>query len=151
MKTSSVQGETSENVTLVNAQLLSSDIYPPTYSATETDTASFKLPNFNILSAVESHSLRMAARLNAASATEEERHNLLRQRKGLLDKKLDGRITPSELNKLEYVRWSLDRIEDARYGSALDALEDSVSKYENFISEIHSLSSQLLSHAGKKK
>ena len=151
MKISSVQSETSENVTLVNAQLLSSDIYSPTYSASETDTASLKLPNFNALSAVGAHSLRMAARLNAASATEEERQNLLRQRKELLDKKFEGQITPSEINTLKYVRWSLDRIEDARYGSAVDVLEDSVSRYENFISEIQSLSSQLLSHAGKKK
>ena len=151
MKTSSVQSETSENVTLVNAYLLGSDTYSPTYSASESDTASIKLPTFNALSAVQSHSLRMAARLNAASVTEEEHKDLLKQRKNLLDKKLERQISQSELNKLEYIRWSLDRIEDARYGSALDALEDSVSKYENFISEIHSLSSQLLNLSRKKK
>lgn len=151
MKTSSVQSETSDNEKLINAQLLSSDTYSPTFRASQSDTASLELPNFNALSSVQSHSLRLAARLNAASVTEEERQDLLKQRQGLLDKKLEGKITQSESNKLEYVRWSLDRIEDARYGSALDALEDSVSKYENFLFEIQSLNSQLQNLSRKKK
>lgn len=51
---------------------------------------------------------------------------LLDERQALLDKKFDGTITKSELNRLEYVRWSLDRIEDARYGENLDALAKKV-------------------------
>ena len=50
----------------------------------------------------------------------------------LLDKKFDGHITRKELNRLEYVRWSLDRIEDAKHGETLDILEMAISRYEQF-------------------
>ena len=151
MKTLSTQSETSDSTAPVLSQLLNSEAHSSASRAAKSETASLELPNFNALAAVQSHSLRLAARLNAASISEEEHKGLLKQRQVLLDKKFEGQITPSELNKLEYIRWSLDRIEDAKYGSALDALENSVSRYENFISEIKSLSSQLLHHSKKKK
>ena len=65
------------------------------------------------------------------------------ERQELLDKKFLGSITRRELNRLEYVRWSLDRIEDAIHGPALDVLEDSVSMYEQFLSEVRGLEVQL--------
>jgi hypothetical protein len=74
----------------------------------------------------------MAGRLNAASISEDEHADLLRQRQALLDKELAGTIDRSEKNKLEYVRWSLDRIEDARYGQEMDALEEAIKRYERF-------------------
>lgn len=149
MKTSSVQIESADNASLINPQFLSSGGYIP--QASQLETATLELPNFNSLSSVQSHSLKLAGRLNAANVTEEERQRLLKERELLLDKKFAGQISRSELNKLEYVRWSLDRIEDARYGSAMDALDESVSKYENFLSEIQSLNSQLRSLSRSKK
>src|SRR4030066_1410556 len=112
MKTSSVQIESSDNASLINSQLLSSGGYLP--QASKSETASLELPNFNSLSSVQSHSLKLAGRLNAANVTEEERQQLLKEGKLLLDKKFAGQITQSESNKFEYVRGSLDRIEDAR-------------------------------------
>jgi len=47
--------------------------------------------------------------------TESEQQQLLDERQTLLDKKFDGSITRQEANRLEYVRWTLDRIELARY------------------------------------
>jgi len=41
----------------------------------------------------------------------------------VLDKKFAEIITRKEENRLEYVRWSLDRIEDAKYGQSLELLE----------------------------
>lgn len=151
MKTLSAQSESSDSTALGHSQLLNSVDHSSATRAAKSETASLEVPDFSALTAVQSHSLRLAARLNAASVSEEEHQTLLKKRKALLDKKFEGQISPSELNELKYVRWSLDRIEDAKYGSALDALEDSVSRYENFISEIRSLSSQLLHHSKKKK
>lgn len=86
---------------------------------------------------------RMAGRINAANISDEEHNLLLRERQVLLDKKFDGEITPREINRLEYVRWSLDRVEDARYGHDLDVIEGYVEKYERFLSEINNLEKQL--------
>jgi hypothetical protein len=86
---------------------------------------------------------RIAGRLNAASATEEELKALLAERRKLLDKKLSGDITRKESNRLEYVRWSLDRIEDARHGPTLDLLESAVFRYESIAEEIRSLRAAL--------
>ena len=86
---------------------------------------------------------KIAGRINAASATPDEVDALLRERKALLDKKLDGAITRSEANRLQYVRWSLDRIEDARYGAGLDTLEDLVSRYERVLVDMDALKGRL--------
>jgi hypothetical protein len=88
----------------------------------------------------------MAARMNAAAVKEEERQKLLDERQHLLDLKFSGKATKPMLNRLEYVRWSLDRIEDARHGPALDVLEAQVERFEEFRKEIASLGDILKSH-----
>lgn len=86
---------------------------------------------------------RKAGRMNASAATDAELKALLRERAELLDKLLDKSITRREENRLAYVRWSLDRIEDARHGDALDELESAISRYEQFAADIHNLRQQL--------
>jgi len=86
---------------------------------------------------------RIAGRLNASSVSEEEHKNLLDERQQILKKKLLNGITKKENNRLEYIRWTLDRIEDAKYGGALDALEGAVERYENLLRELHDLESKL--------
>jgi hypothetical protein len=86
---------------------------------------------------------RIAGRLNAANVSETEHNSLLRERQALLDKKLGGTIARKEENRLEYIRWSLDRIEDAKHGHTLDMLEDRVRAYEQLLSDMQSLRAQL--------
>jgi hypothetical protein len=74
---------------------------------------------------------------------DEEWRALLAERQQLLDKKFAQTITKSELNRLDYVRWSLDQIEDAKYGVALDVLESSISHYESFLNEVQQLNRDL--------
>lgn len=93
---------------------------------------------------------RIAGRLNAANVSDEEQKSLLVERQSLLDKKFSGTITKKEANRLEYVRWSLDRIEDAKHGQTLDVIEGAVSRYEHFFDELKALQIQL-SNASKKK
>ena len=86
---------------------------------------------------------RMAGRLNAASISNDEIDALHHERAALLDKKLNGTISTREANRLEYVRWSLDRIEDARYGFCLDRLHEAVLMQEEIAAKIESLTTQL--------
>jgi hypothetical protein len=110
---------------------------PPVSSATS------RLPDFGDNAEVYAVTSRIAGRINATAISEQERNSLLRERQTLLDKKLSGTITSKEANRLEYVRWSLDRIEDAQHGQTLDALESSVVRYEQFLAEMQELQEQL--------
>lgn len=96
-------------------------------------------PRFDSLAVIRPQAVRMAGRINAASISEAEHNALLRERQRLLDRKFAGELTRQESNRLEYVRWSLDRIEDARHGDALDSLEASVANYERFLSDLQAL------------
>jgi hypothetical protein len=100
-------------------------------------------PTFETQSGIYAAAARQAGRLNAATATEEELQALLSERQRLLDKQFDGTITRTERNRLTYVGWSLDRIEDARYGGALDILESAVGKYERFAEDLELLQTQI--------
>jgi hypothetical protein len=109
-------------------------------------SSSFSIPTFAGYGDVYAIESRRAGRLNAATASEQEYQSLLRERQRLLDKKLNETISPRESNRLEYVRWSLDRIEDARSGEALDLLENLVSQYEQFRRDVGDLTVELSKH-----
>lgn len=66
---------------------------------------------------------KLAGRRNASVTSVAEQEALLAERQGLLEKELAGEITKKEAIRLEYVRWSLDKIDDAKYGASLDKLE----------------------------
>jgi len=108
-----------------------------------TSSATSRLPDFGDYAEVYAVTARIAGRINATNVSEQERNSLLRERQVLLDKKLGGTITGKEANRLEYVRWSLDRIEDAQHGLTLDALESSVVRYEKFLAEVQALQEEL--------
>ncbi len=110
-------------------------------------SAPLKITTLGLPNELFADAARRAGRLNAASVSEEEYQALLRERQRLLDKKFDGTMSKSESNRLEYVRRSLDRIEDARHGAALDALEGSVGKFEQFLLQVEDLKSQLSQRA----
>ncbi|MGO9049120.1 MAG: hypothetical protein ACLQFW_19940 [Xanthobacteraceae bacterium] len=100
-------------------------------------------PDFTRYDATFAAAAKVAGKINAASISDVELRELLRERKRLLTKKLGGKITPRESNRLQYVRWTLDRIEDARDGYILDALESSVSRYEQLAQDLTNLYSRL--------
>lgn len=112
-----------------------------------TGTAStLRAPDFGSLASVYAITSRRAGRLNATKATPKEVADLLAKRQALLDKKFAGTITRQEENRLEYVRWSLDRIEDARHGETLDHLEAAVVRYEQLEDRLRDLKGQLMEH-----
>jgi hypothetical protein len=95
------------------------------------DLLSFpQFPSFSY--SAEGAASRSAGRLNASAVREHEHKKLLDERQMLLDKEFSGNISIAERNRLEYVRWSLDRIDDAKFGPELDRLQSLASQYERF-------------------
>ena len=142
--------ENRESQTVPEGRSLSSELTLSDSPMTEPLTVDASLsaplnaPNFGALAHVYAVTTRMAGRLNAASISENEHAGLLRRRQALLDKELTGTITRGEQNELEYVRWSLDRIEDARYGSEMDALEEAVKRSERLEVALRDFNTQLV-------
>jgi hypothetical protein len=130
---------------------IASAAIPTSIPSNSSSTAYFQLPDFGRYDAVYVATARTAGRINAANISEVEHERLLRERQRLLDKMLDGSITRKEAIKLEYVRWSLDRIEDAQHGQALEMLEGSVSKYEQFLEDLRSLGARLKEQVPAKR
>lgn len=110
-----------------------------------------QFPDFKPTDAAYAVAARIAGRINAASISLEEIKCLLDERQSLLDKKFAGSISRRELIRLEYVRWSLDRIEDAKYGQTLDILESYIAQYEEHRRNIASFEMQLSDLLGKKR
>jgi hypothetical protein len=125
-------------VTGGSAQSLSNAVTTPYQAGVGKDQ-----PIPNRYDPVFAASSRIAGNINAASSTEEEYQALLRERQRLLDKRLGGTAERKELNRLEYVRWSLDRIEHARHGQALEVLESAVARYETVLDDLRSLGGRL--------
>ena len=120
----------------------SSESDDPTTRAAEA-LALLRAPDFGELGSIYAITARLAGRLNARKITEQERDALLRERQELLDKTFSQTITRRESNRLEYVRWSLDRIEDAEHGDTLDAIELAISRYEDVKDWLVDLKEQL--------
>ncbi len=94
---------------------------------------------------------RLAARLNASKVPASEIKSLHEERQRLVAKQLDETITKTELIRLEYVRWSLDRIEDAQHGASLDELERSIAQFGKLANNLKSLHDGLQKAAATKR
>jgi hypothetical protein len=92
---------------------------------------------------------KLAGRLNASAVSDEEHKDLLAERQQLLDKHFAGTITRKETVRLEYVRWSLDRIEDAKHGASLDRLEARIAEFEKLAEHLGHLQEELNRAASK--
>lgn len=123
----------------------------PGGDAPSTLSAPLGFPDFSAYGEVYAVTSRLAGRINAANVSEDEHKSLLRDQQVLLDKKLDGTITRKDENRLEYIRWSLDRIEDAKFGQELDVLDDYVNRYEKFLKEIGNFEERLRQQLPKKR
>jgi hypothetical protein len=123
----------------------------PSTEAPAASSAQLATPDVDAYRKLYAVTSRIAGRLNASSVSSREHDELLHERQSLLDKKLSGTISPKEANRLEYVRWSLDRIEDAQYGQALDVLENSVGRYEHLLSDLDGLRQQLTQLISRSK
>jgi hypothetical protein len=119
----------------------SAEIAPAGARSSSTET--LRVPDFSRYDDDFAARSKLAGRINAANISDSELREFLHERRRLLTKKLDGNITRKEINRLEYVRWTLDRIEDARDGYVLEALENSVVKYDQLADDLKDLYASL--------
>jgi hypothetical protein len=110
-----------------------------------------RFPNFSRSLSAESAVSRIANRVNAGAISEADHKQLLAERQKLLDKELAGTIASKEKNRLAYVRWSLDRVDDARFGADLDKLESIVVRYERFQADIEQFRADLERHSKTRR
>jgi len=94
---------------------------------------------------------KQAGRAAARQTSEADERALLKEREALLRKQMATQLSKTEARRLEFVRWSLARIEDARIGPTLDQLELAVKRYEDFLSEVTRLRQELNSHTSTKR
>jgi hypothetical protein len=81
----------------------------------------------------------MAGLRNAAIVSDMEIRDWLDKRQKLLDKWEAGTTTKADEVSLAYVNWNLDRVEAAKHGQVLDALEQAVAEYEGLAVEMRAL------------
>lgn len=152
MKNSSAAEVESETPTSVREAAKASTVIDEIGSApiptgtTETDdfsTGSLKAPNFGDSPNLSAMSAKVAGRINASKISPKEQEALLGERQKLLDRQFAGTMTRQESNRLEYVRWTLDRIADATNGESLDLLEAAVAQYEKFAGDLTGLNENL--------
>ena len=110
----------------------------------ETVDVSEVFSDFRSVKNLKSRDARAIGRSNAAKISDEEYEQWQNERGTLVAKEFsEGGLSTKEKNHLVYVEWNLARIEDARYGATLDALDAAVSRYEEFADRIASLQEQL--------
>lgn len=113
-----------------------------TYAAsTGEDAPGRNFAGFNIESSVDARvetKALMRAIINRRYS-DVERQKLLAERQTILERQFAGLASRSDMNRIEYINWTLDQIEDARHGAALDRLEASIARYESFLEGVERL------------
>lgn len=93
---------------------------------------------------------RAAARKIALLTTDEEYQELLGEHRRLVEKRFKDGLARSEELRLQLLRWTLDRIEDARYGHDLDLLERLTAAHEYIASNVARATDELERVAGSQ-
>lgn len=113
-----------------------------TYAASPAEDAfAQNFAGFNVESSVDTR-LETKALIRAIinkRYSDVERQTLLAERQVILERQFAGSASRSDLNRFEYINWTLDQIEDARHGEALDRLEASIARYESFLEGVEQL------------
>ena len=79
---------------------------------------------------VDPSSIKLLSRSVAELTNEDEYERFLEQKRILLRKKYTEGVSKKEDLALQLIIWNIDRIEDAKYGKNLDALETIVKAHE---------------------
>ena len=72
-----------------------------------------------------------------------EKNKIITERDRLVTKKFKEGLVKKEEKRLTYVRWQLDRIDDAENGEMIDNLEKIVGDHESFADEVKKLMNSL--------
>lgn len=81
----------------------------------------------------------------------ETRNHLKQEHSFLVKKKFTEGISRKEENRLIYIRWQLDRIDDAEFGEGIDRLEFFTENIEGFASDVSKLINEIRSSKKPKR
>jgi hypothetical protein len=121
-------------------------------SSTRTPSADFEIQGGEV--GVRQQVAKLTARANASKVPDAEVKALYAERQQLVKKQLEGTITDMEKIRLDYVRWSVDRIDDGKHGRSLDQLESHIAEFgklANQLRQLHEGLSQAAKHPGGKR
>ena len=118
-------------------------VQPPSRPTASAPPLENRFSHFEQSSETAKQVAKLTARMNASAVPDTERTALLAERAALLDKKFANTMTRDESSRLDYVRWSLDRIDDARHGEGLDKLETKIGEIKKLSDELQGLFSKL--------
>lgn len=123
----------------------------PWLNAPHTEWPALEFKGIGVEHAARAASAKTAGRINASKISEAEHRSLLEERHRLVAAKFENGLSRRQQNRLKYIDWSLDRIEDAKHGLHLDMLEAKLELYERLANDIASLRSDLARFAPKKR
>lgn len=112
----------------------------PDRSASSTGETVVKLPAHDLQAA---KAAARAGRELASRIPEDERNALIAEHQQLSQKVFRGGLSASEERRLRYVRWSLDRIEDAANGAHLDHLRELAAMQEGIAAKVERFAEQV--------
>ncbi len=87
--------------------------------------------------------IRKINRLITRKISTGEKEAVINERNQLIQKQFKGGLSPKEERRLTYVRWQLDRIDDAESGEFLDYLGQITESHEKFEKELKGLLGQM--------
>lgn len=100
-------------------------------------------PSINLSGGLSVYRLKDINRLITRKISPQVKKGLVDERNSLVDKKFKDGLSTKEERRLTYVRWQLDRIDDAEEGEVLDYFERIADQHENFAKEISTLLNRL--------
>lgn len=112
----------------------------PTVGKTVLTLADVSKPGFSGLSP---DNIRQINRVITRKIPQSERQQIIDERNQLVRKQFKGGLSVKEENRLKYVRWQLDRIDDAETGGFLDYLQIITEGHEKFAKELQGLLGQM--------
>lgn len=95
------------------------------------------------ISDLSSDTIKTINRAITLKIPQREKDNLIKERNQLVEKEFKVGLGDKENRRLTYVRWQLDRIDDAESGEFLDYLERMTDTHEKFAKELQGLMNQV--------
>jgi hypothetical protein len=120
-------------------------------SAIRKNLSTLADPSKREFSELSPDNIRKINRLITRNISPGEKEAIINERNQLIQKQFKGGLSPKEERRLTYVRWQLDRIDDAESGEFLDYLEQITESHEKFSKELKGLLNQMESVQSRPK
>jgi len=110
--------------------------YPDQEEHEKSETEPETLPGNGSRTRFSPEDIRHINRFITRQVSDEAKDALIEEHKSLVNKMFQEGLSEREKRRLTFVRWQLDRIDDANEGYVLDALTEFVEEYEAFAENI---------------